>query len=178
MKKFLPAVLLLCLIIMLPSCGEAKTKQENKKIDGYITQDASFTLTFPPTYDGGECVAADCVKTDSSVTLELISPQRSAGITVKLDLTSGTSSLVFSDDVNGSSGVSIPMSAEASAGLSEVFRALFPQSYTIAASEDGESRLIVSESGSSCVDKTGSPVRIICGSREIAVSSFDAKQAQ
>ncbi|MGN1410277.1 MAG: hypothetical protein ACI4XJ_08880 [Eubacteriales bacterium] len=178
MKKFLPAVLLLCLIIMLPSCGEGKTRQENKKIDGYITQDASFTLTFPPTYDGGECVAADCVRTASSVTLELTSPQRSAGITVKLDLPSGTSSLVFSDGVNGVSGVNgvnVPMSAEASAGLSEVFRALFPQSYTIAASEDGENRLILSDSGSSLVDKTGSPVRIICGSREIAVSSFAAK---
>lgn len=169
MKKFLPAVLLLCLIIMLPSCGEGKTRQENKKIDGYITQDASFTLTFPPTYDGGESVAADCVKTASSVVLELTSPQRSAGITVKLDLNSGTSSLVFSDDV------SVPMSAEASAGLFEVFRALFPQSYTIAASEDGENRLILSDSGSSLVDKTGSPVRIICGSREISVSSFSAK---
>lgn len=169
MKKFLPAVLLLCLIITLPSCGDGQTKQENKKIDAYITQDSSFTLTFPPTYDGGEYVAADCAKTANSVTLAISSPQRSAGITVKFDLTSGTSSLVFSDEV------SVPLSAEASAGLCEVFCSLYPQSYTIAASEDGENRLILSDSGSSCVDKNGYPIKILCGKREIEVSSFAAK---
>lgn len=169
MKKFLPAVLIFCLIIALPSCGEGKTKHENKKIDAYISSDSSFTLTFPPTCDGGESVTAECEKTAASVTLLITAPERSSGIKITHDLTLGTSA------VSISGGGEIPLSHEASVGLTTVLCALFPQSYTVASSEDGVYRLIISDSGTSYIDGNGSPIKAECSGREISLSSFAAK---
>ena len=67
------------------------------------------------------------------------------------------------------------MSESAGRGITDVFAAMFPDSYTISASEDGQSRLLTSEYGTVYVSEDGIPQKISCGEREITVSDFVAQ---
>lgn len=144
-------------------------------MDGYISRSAEFSLTFPASYelstssdsssDGVE-VTAHCVRSGEGITLSVVSPERSKDVGIKLGgdgcfLTVGDSS--------------IAMSESAGRGITDVFAAMFPDSYTISASEDGQSRLLTSEYGTVYVSEDGIPQKISCGEREITVSDFVAQ---
>ena len=93
-------------------------------------------------------VTAHCVRSGEGITLSVVSPERSKDVGIKLGgdgcfLTVGETS--------------IAMSESAGQGITDVFAAMFPDSYTISASEDGI------------------PQKISCGEREITVSDFVAQ---
>ena len=115
--------------------------------------------------DGVE-VTAHCVRSGEGITLSVVSPERSKDVGIKLGgdgcfLTVGDSS--------------IAMSESAGRGITDVFAAMYPDSYTISASEDGQSRLLTSEYGTVYVSEDGIPQKISCGEREITVSDFVAQ---
>ena len=111
-------------------------------------------------------VTAHCVRSGEGITLSVVSPERSKDVGIKLGgdgcfLTVGETS--------------IAMSESAGQGITDVFAAMFPDSYTISASEDGQSRLLTSEYGTVYVSEDGIPQKISCGEREITVSDFVAQ---
>lgn len=111
-------------------------------------------------------VTAHCVRSGEGITLSVVSPERSKDVGIKLGgdgcfLTVGETS--------------IAMSESAGRGITDVFAAMFPDSYTISASEDGQSRLLTSEYGTVYVSEDGIPQKISCGEREITVSDFVAQ---
>jgi hypothetical protein len=144
-------------------------------VDEYISRNAEFSLTFPASYElstssdsssAGVEVTAHCVRSGEGITLSVVSPERSKDVGIKLGgdgcfLTVGETS--------------IAMSESAGRGITDVFAAMYPDSYTISASEDGQSRLLTSEYGTVYVSEDGIPQKISCGEREITVSDFVAQ---
>ena len=141
-------------------------------MDEYISRSAEFSLTFPASYelstssdsssDGVE-VTAHCVRSGEGITLSVVSPERSKDVGIKLG---GDGCFLTVGDSY------IAMSESAGRGITDVFAAMFPDSYTISASEDGQSRLLTSEYGTVYVSEDGIPQKISCGEREITVSDF------
>ena len=144
-------------------------------MDEYISRSAEFSLTFPASYelstssdsssDGVE-VTAHCVRSGEGITLSVVSPERSKDVGIKLG---GDGCFLTVGDSY------IAMSESAGRGITDVFAAMFPDSYTISASEDGQSRLLTSEYGTVYVSEDGIPQKISCGEREITVSDFVAQ---
>ena len=165
---------IIVLFVLLSIAGCAKVA-ENTPVDEYIAVNSEFSLTFPAAYvmssssdsasDGVE-VTAHCVKSGEGISLSVVSPERSKDIGVTLG--DGGCFLTVGE-------TSIAMSESAGSGISDVFAAMFPDSYTISASEDGQSRLLSSEYGTVYVSEDGIPQKISCGEREIRVSDFVAQ---
>ena len=165
---------IIVLFVLLSLAGCAKVT-ENTPVDEYISGSAEFSLTFPASYElstasdsssAGVEVTAHCVRSGEGITLSVVSPERSKDVGIKLGgdgcfLTVGETS--------------IAMSESAGQGITDVFAAMFPDSYTISASEDGQSRLLTSEYGTVYVSEDGIPQKISCGEREITVSDFVAQ---
>lgn len=165
---------IIVLFVLLSLAGCAKVT-ENTPVDEYISRSAEFSLTFPASYelstspdsssDGVE-VTAHCVRSGEGITLSVVSPERSKDVGIKL---SGDGCFLTVGET------SIAMSESAGQGITDVFAAMFPDSYTISASEDGQSRLLTSEYGTVYVSEDGIPQKISCGEREITVSDFVAQ---
>lgn len=155
-------------MLLLPSCAKNGTE-----IDRYITENASFTMKFPATYElndssteteSGESVTVSCIRNGEGVNLSVVSPKRSENVSVSVGFDGQCVISVGS--------MSIPLSENVSVGLYNVCMAMYPDEYSIIASDDGKSRLVISEYGTACVDENGVPEKITCGEREIIVSDY------
>lgn len=155
-------------MLLLPSCAKNGTE-----IDRYINENSTFILTFPATYElndsstetkSGESVTVSCIRDGEGVNLSVLSPKRSENVAVSVGFDGRCVISVGS--------MSIPLSENVSVGLYNVCMAMYPDDYSIIASEDGNSRLVISEYGTAYVDENGVPEKITCGEREIIVSDY------
>lgn len=140
----------LALVLSLTSCSN----EDNSRILEYRSSDAQFTLTFPSAY--GDVVCGG-VRTADTTTITVLEPARSQGFTVKV---TGDSCIISSDGM-----AEIPLSAEASAGLTRIISTMYsplPDAPEAARTSDGEQTIVTTPHGTLYLDEDLLPCAVEC----------------
>lgn len=137
------------LLFTLTSCSAG----EDSRIFDYRNSDAQFTVTFPSAYGDVVC---DGVKTADCTAFTVREPERSAGVTVQV---SGESCVIKANDVE------IPLSKEASAGLTCIVAAMYeplPEPVEASRTSDGANTVITTPFGTLYLDENLLPCAVEC----------------
>ena len=144
------------------------------------SSDASFTAVFPPCFAGGDPVVCRGEKTGGTVTLTVVTPERSAGVRIEADPLAGTCTLFTAEN-----GDPIPVDPTAAAGILAPLALLCgpaaEDAPVFSRADDGEVTRIESSAGTLVVTPSGIPVRLIAPDfaghpREIAIEAWTAME--
>jgi len=147
--------LLVAAALSLTSCSGTS----GGKIFDYANSDATLELVFPSEYGN---VRAEASKAGGVFTLKVVEPARSAGIIVKWTMIDGRCVLENGD-------ISVPLSAEAAAGLTLVLDLLCrgetsPDEPVVSKSPDGLQTRLQYGDGAVIIGEEGLPSAVECNS--------------
>ena len=149
--------LVLSLVLITTSCGST-----GGSLFSYRDHDASFTAVFPSHFTPDEIVCQG-TRCGSRVTLTVISPARSSGITAEYD---GASLILRAGET------AIPLSNEVSANLTDLFDLLYfipTEQLRAHKSDDGGSTILVCPSGQVELGEENLPISVTAANGKSAV---------
>lgn len=150
MRKLL--CILLCTTLLIIFDSGCTPMEKTSGIFDYTRYPASFTAVFSSEYGEVECEVG---RVGENITLNVISPERSSYISLKI---SG-GQCVITSPVD-----SLPLSKDASAGLTSVFELLFrgeDEVISVKKSSDGLATVITYPDGAVTVGEDGLPVSVM-----------------
>lgn len=150
------AVCLTLTALFLGGCSEGASPEN--ALMNYASADVTYTATF----DGK--ITGNCQRSSGTTVLQITSPERLEGLTVTYD---GTNCSIAAE------GMEIPLSAEVSAGLTEVFDLLAREDGVPAKSSDGTQTVVTFADGAVTLDENAVPVKVTVGEREINIGAWN-----
>ncbi len=142
--------------------------------------DASFTASFPPCFAGGDPVVCAGEKVGGTITLTVVTPERSAGVRIEADPVQGLCTFFPAEN-----GDPIPVDPAAAEGILAPFALLCgpaaEEAPVFSRSDDGEVTRIESPAGTLVVSPEGVPLCLIAPDfagnlREITIETWTAME--
>ena len=149
---------IISLVLILIGYSTTGCSAEGDNVFDYRNHDASFSAVFSGEFSPDNVVCAG-EKTDESITLTVLTPERSSGIVVTYDFTSVCVSV---------GDTTIPLSDAAAKNIKAFFDLLYPPAealseWTAKKSDDGLETYLVSPSGKVTLGENLLPVSVTVG---------------